>query len=222
MISTLSIKMFKSKGFVIAGVATLSAIAATNVATMGSAQAAPTTFRFSASDNNKTSIIKTLDGITLKMKNFTPGPNTYADTDGLAILAPGFAPPQKLTSFTMTFDQPAKLIDDNIAYLQLIGGTTTTYLQNSLQSIQAYAATGLTLFANQFIAQANVPISVTSSDNGLNALAQINALTVEKQASVPSVPGPLPLAGAAAALSWSGRLRRRLSNSQAKAIPTIA
>ena len=42
-----------------------------------------------------------------------------------------------------------------------------------------------------------------------NSLAQINALTVEKQASVP-VPGPLPLAGAAAAFSLSRRLRGRI------------
>lgn len=69
------------------------AIAATTVATMGSAQAAPTTFAFSSSDNNKTSITKPLDGITLKMENFTPGPNSYADSDALAILAPLYNSP---------------------------------------------------------------------------------------------------------------------------------
>ncbi|MFZ9752319.1 MAG: hypothetical protein ACO3B3_02015 [Cyanobium sp.] len=212
MTSTLSFKMFKLKGFAVAGVATLSAIAATTLAAMGSAQAAPTTFSFSGADNSKTSILKSLDGITLKMENFTPGPNTFADSDGLAILAPNFVSPQKLTSFTMTFDQPVKLLNYNLGYLQNISGITTTYSQNSLQSIQAYTTTGLTLFTNQFIAQANVPISVTSTSTTANALAQINALTVEKQASVPSVPGPLPLFGAGAAYGWSRRLRRRLSN----------
>ncbi len=186
------------------------AIAATTLATMGSAQAAPTTFTFSASDNNKTSILKSLDGITLKMENFAPGPNSFADSDGLALVAPNFLPPQKLTSFTMTFDQPVKLLNYILAYVQNINGITTTYSQNLLQSTQAYTTgLGLNSFVNQFIAQANVPISVTSNSNGSNALAQINALTVEKQASVP-VPGPLPLAGAAAAFSLSRRLRGRI------------
>jgi hypothetical protein len=36
-----------------------------------------------------------------------------------------------------------------------------------------------------------------------------------------SVPAPLPLFGASAAYGWSRRLRRRLSNPQAKALPTI-
>ncbi|MFN9621612.1 MAG: hypothetical protein ACK587_02060 [Cyanobacteriota bacterium] len=185
------------------------AIAVTTLATMGSAQAAPTTFTFSDSDNNKTSILKSLDGITLKMENFTPGPNTYADPDGLAIVAPDYSSPQQLTSFTMTFDQPVKLLNYYLSYEQSITGITTTYSQNLLQSIQTYStSTGLNSFNNQFIAQANVPISVTSTSNGANAIAQINALTVEK---VDPVPGPLPLAGAAAAFSWSRRLRGRIS-----------
>ena len=69
------------------------AISVTMVATMGSAQAAPTTFTFSSSDTNKTSILKSLDGITLKMENFTPGPNSFADGDGLAIFVPQLNPP---------------------------------------------------------------------------------------------------------------------------------
>jgi hypothetical protein len=185
------------------------AIAATTLATMGSAQAAPTTFTFGSDDDYKTSILKSLDGITLKMENFTPGPNTWADGDGLAILAPLNDPPQQLTSFTMTFDQPVKLLSYNITFQQHISGITTTYSQNLLQSIQTYTTgTGLKSFNNQFIAEANVPITVTSTSNGANALAQINALTVEK---VDPVPGPLPMAGAAAAYSWSRRLRGRIS-----------
>jgi hypothetical protein len=184
------------------------AIAATTLATMGSAQAAPTTFTFSGSDNNKTSILKSLDGITLKMENFTPGPNTWADGDGLGILAPLNSPSQKIISFTMTFDQPVKLLNYNLAYNQNNSGITTTYSQNLLQSIQTYpTGTGLISFNNQFIADANVPISVTSNTTGAASVAQINALTVEK---VDPVPGPLPLAGAAAAFSWSRRLRGRI------------
>jgi hypothetical protein len=184
------------------------AIAATTLATMGSAQAGQTTFSFDYLDDYKTSILKSLDGITLKMENFTPGPRSYADGDGFAILAPNLNPPATLTSFTMTFDQPVKLLNYNLSYLQAIDGTTTTYSQNPLESIQTYTTgTGLQSFNNQFIAQANVPILVTSNDTGNYAMALITSLTVEK---VDPVPGPLPMAGAAAAFSWSRRLRGRI------------
>lgn len=184
------------------------AIAVTMVATMGSAQAAPTTFTFNSSDDSKTSILKSLDGITLRMENFTPGSQTSADPEGLAIFGPHLPIPRKLTSFTMIFDQPVKLISYNITFLSDPSGTTTTFSQNLLQSIQTFTTgLGLKSFNNQFIAQANVPISVASSTPGPAALAQINALTVEK---VDPVPGPLPLAGAAAAFSWSRGLRGRI------------
>jgi hypothetical protein len=190
------------------------AITATTVATMGSAQAAPTTFTFNASDDNKTSILKSLDGINLTIGNFLTGPVSGADTDGLAVFcrsAPCGPPDsQAYSSYTMTFDQPVKLISYNISYLQQASGIATTYSQNVLQSIQSNnSTTGLKLFSNQFIAQPNVPISVSSSDSASQGfpLYQINAFTVEKV----DVPGPLPLAGAAAAFSWSRRLRGRIS-----------
>ena len=65
---------------------------------------------------------------------------------------------------------------------------------------------GLKLFNNQFLAVANVPIAVTSTDSDGRGMVQINAFTVEKV----EVPGPLPLAGAAAAFGWSRGLRGRI------------
>ena len=50
------------------------AIAVTMVATMGSAQAAQTTFIFNASDDSKASIPKTLDVINLTIGSFLAGP----------------------------------------------------------------------------------------------------------------------------------------------------
>ena len=108
----------------------------------------------------------------------------------------------------MTFDQPVKLLSYNITFLQSETGVATTYSQNILQSIGSYdTGIGLKSFNNQFIAAANVPISVASNPGNRNTYVQINALTVEK---VDPVPGPLPLAGAAAAFSWSRRLRGRI------------
>jgi hypothetical protein len=184
------------------------AIAATTVATMGSAQAAPTTFNFGLSDHGKTTILKSLDGITLKIENLTPGPDSFSDIDGLAIFGPKLGSPNDLTSLTMTFDQPVKLLSYDIGFTQLAVGVSTTYSQGALQSVQSNATgSGLKSFNNQFIAAANVPISVASAPDNLNSVVQIKSFTVEK---VDPVPGPLPLAGAAAAFSWSRGLRGRI------------
>ena len=179
------------------------------VAAMGSAQAAPTTFTFDASDDGKTAIFKSLDGINLTIKDFVTGPSSGADSDGLAVYCKISSPcDSPYSSYTMTFDQPVKLISYNIYYTQF-AGITTTYSQNLLQSIQANNSTaGLIFFNNQFTAQPNVPISVNSTNSSTaNSLYQIKTFTVEK---VDPVPGPLPLAGAAAAFSWSRRLRGRI------------
>ena len=108
----------------------------------------------------------------------------------------------------MTFDQPVKLLSYNISWLSATSGdSSTTYQQGSLQSIQANnTGNGLKLFNNQFLAVANVPIAVTSTDSDGRGMVQINAFTVEKV----EVPGPLPLAGAGAAFGWSRGLRGRI------------
>jgi hypothetical protein len=195
-------------------------IIATTVATMGSAQAAPTTFTFDSSVKGQTSIVKSLDGINLTIGNFQSGPKAGADGDGLAVycvaivgvwgpcdqgFAGGFQP---YTAFDMTFDQPVKLLSYNISFEGDAADSSSTYQQGALQSIQVNnTGTGLKLFNNQFLAAANVPIAVSSVDPNGYGLLQINAFTVEKV----DVPGPLPLAGAAAAFSWSRRLRSRIS-----------
>jgi hypothetical protein len=108
----------------------------------------------------------------------------------------------------MTFDQPVKLLSYDIGYLQVAAAVSTAYSQGALQSIQTYATgSGLNSFDNQFIAAANVPISVASSFGSQYTIVEMKSLTVEK---ADPVPGPLPLAGAAAAFSWSRRLRGRI------------
>ena len=205
------------------------AIAVTMVATMGSAHAAQTTFTFNRSDDNKTSILKSLDGINLTIGNFPTGPVSGADSDGLGVLCETnpCADSEAYNYYTMTFDQPVKLISYNIGYTQLAGSVTTTYSQGLLQSIQpSNSTTGLKLFNNQFTALPNVPVLVSSIDSSTSTIAlyQINAFTVEKVALPPpsTMPGPLPILGFGAAFGFSRRLRRRVALSQVKGIPADA
>lgn len=187
-------------------------------ATAASVQAAPTTFTFDASTKGQTSIIKSLDGIVMTLNNFTAGPQSGADFDGLAVycVAPSYFTPcnhpdasnfKPYTSFEMTFDVPVKLLSYNVSYREFASDSTTTYTQGSLQSIQANTANGLVAFTNPFLASANAPITVSTNDPDGYGLVQFNQFTVEY------VPGPMPLVGAAAAFSWSRRLRNRIRRS---------
>lgn len=194
----------------------LFAIAATTIATTGSAQAIQTTFTFGSADDGQTSILKSVDGINMRFRSFSdPGILSHADTDGIGLFSgSGFY--NSYNSFAIAFDQTVKLISYNLSYLQFTSGISTTFQQNSLQSIETYSAgTGSRSFNNQFIAQANVPILVTSNNNGDGLrFAQINSLTVEKQSLPASVPGPLPILGFGAAFGISRRLRRRIALSK--------
>jgi len=194
------------------------AIAAASLASMGSAQAAPTTFTFAASDKGQTSIFKSLDGINLTIGSFLTGPLSGANSNGLAVYcvnATGTNLPVPCihsgsflpySSFTMTFDSPVKLLSYNIGFIgPLAVGSTTAYAQGSSQSVQVNTGSlGGRVFVNPFVAVPNVPVTVSTVDPDGTGLLAINALTVEK------VPGPLPLAGAAAAFGWSRRLRGRI------------
>lgn len=194
-------------------------------ATAASAQAAPTTFTFDASTKGQTSIIKSLDGIVMTLNNFTAGPKSGADSDGLAVycVSPDFFTPcnhpttadfEPYSSFQMTFDVPVKLLSYNVSYREEASDSTTFYTQGALQSIQSNTANGLVAFTNPFLASANAPITVSTNDPSGYGLLQINQFTVEYvPGPLPHVPGPLPLMGAAAAFSWSRRLRDRIRRS---------
>jgi hypothetical protein len=193
----------------------LFAIAATTIATTGSAQATQTTFTFGPADGSQSSILKSVDGINMTLGSYSsPGPLSYADSDGIGLFS-GAGLGNSYNSFAITFDQTVKLISYNLSWLQGTSGISTTFQQSLFQSIETYSAGGLKSFGNQFIAQANVPILVTSTENtDPGRLAQINSLTVEKQSLPASVPGPLPILGFGAAFGISRRLRRRVSLSK--------
>jgi hypothetical protein len=184
-------------------------------ATAASAQAAPTTFTFDASTKGQTSIIKSLDGIVMTLNNFTAGPQSGADSDGLAVYCDNSRIPcdNPYSSYEMTFDVPVKLLSYNVSYIADASDSTTFYTQGALQSIQPNTANGLVAFTNPFLASANAPITVATNDPNGTGLIQINQFTVEYVPSPTPVPGPVPLAGAAAAFSWSRRLRDRIRRS---------
>ena len=81
-------------------------------------------------------------------------------------------------------------------------------------------------FANPFVVQANQILTITGTggDSGTSSTeALLSGLVVRAFPQGPpateSVPGPLPLLGAAAAFGWSRRLRSRLSHAGPAASP---
>jgi len=116
----------------------------------------------------------------------------------------------------MTFDQSVKILSYNVGFIAGTADSSTLYQQGALQSIQSNnVSAGLQSFNNQFVAAANVPITVTSTDPDNEGMLQINAFTVEKVDLPPAtVPGPLPILGFGAAFGFSRRLRRRVVRSR--------
>ena len=94
-------------------------------------------------------------------------------------------------------------------------GASATFTQGSFSSVQTDFPEGVgTLFNNQFVAAAGTPINVTSNSGGN---LQIKTLSVELVPPPASVPAPLPVMGAAAALGYSRKLRRRMASSRQQA-----
>lgn len=196
---------------------------ATALTSASSAHAAPTTFFFDSGDKGQTSLTKLVDGITLTLSSFSTGPRSGADSDGIAVycVATGIVIPcehnnvfEPYQSYQMTFDKHVQILSYNVSYLAQAGDSITTYSQGSSVSAQPNTSSGLTSFVNPFIAAANIPILVSTADLDGEGISQINAFTVEMQTPPPaSVPGPLPLAGAAMTFSLSRELRRRLRRS---------
>jgi hypothetical protein len=149
------------------------AVAAAILATTGSAQAITTTFTFDATIKGLTSIQKSQNGINLTIGNFSPGTRAGADSDGLVVacraiflcLHDGATVTSLYTSYTMTFDQPVKLLSYFLSFQDNALDSSTTYAQGLLQSLQVTApGTGTVAFVNQFVAAPNVPITVTTTD----------------------------------------------------------
>jgi hypothetical protein len=176
---------------------------------------AATTFTFGQSLNGLSNFNLTEDGITLTVSNFISDINvSVADGDGLCIA--GFISPshcEDQSSLSLAFNTPVRLISYLTGYNSLAGASATvSFTQNSNTSAQTSFPEGIvTPFNNQFTAAAGVPIVTSRTSNvTYSSSIQFTQLTIEQVSN--TVPGPLPLAGAAIALSWSRKLRHRVSS----------
>ena len=163
-------------------------------------------------------VILTQDGITLTISNFVSSANlSKADSDGLcfagntvdtvsycedtASLQLQFSKPVKLISFVTGYDSYDDFLRPSLTFSQGVFSS----LQNSFPENIS------TVFSNQFVASSGIPILVTnniSNPTPSKDSLQFRSLTVE------DVPGPLPLMGAACALGYSRKLRRRISTTR--------
>jgi hypothetical protein len=176
---------------------------------------AATTFTFDSSLDGLSNFNLTEDGITLTVSNFISDINvSVADDDGLCIAGFNESYCEDQSSLSLTFNTPVRLISHLTEYNSLsdVASATVSFTQNSNTSTQTSFPEGIvTPFNNQFTAAAGVPIVTSRTSNATEASEiQFSQLTIEQVSN--TVPGPLPLAGAAIALSWSRKLRHRVSS----------
>jgi hypothetical protein len=176
---------------------------------------AATTFTFGQSLNGLSNFNLTEDGITLTVSNFISDVNvSVADGGGLCIagfISGSYCEDQ--SSLSLAFNTPVRLISYLTGFNSANGASpTVSFTQNSNTSIQtSFPVAIVTPFNNQFTAAAGVPIVTSRTSNAtVGGSIQFSQLTVEQVSN--TVPGPLPLAGAAIALSWSRKLRHRISS----------
>jgi hypothetical protein len=155
----------------------------------------------------------TVDGIDLKVSNVISNTNlTATDGDGLCFAGGPQNFCERATSLQILFNQPVRLLSYLTGFYSFSGGGTTSFTQGSSSSLQTSFLVGSEeTFTNQFVAAAGIPVIVNSVFSGSGNF-QIERLTVEQITT--SVPGPLPMMGAAVALGYSRKLRRRMSLSR--------
>jgi hypothetical protein len=154
----------------------------------------------------------TVDGIDLKVSNVISNTNlTAADGDGLCFAGGPVNFCEGATSLQILFNQPVRLLSYLTGFYSFSGGGTTSFTQGSSSSLQTSFPGSEETFTNQFVAAAGIPVIVNSVFSGPGNF-QIQRLTVEQITT--SVPGPLPMMGAAVALGYSRKLRRRMSLSR--------
>jgi hypothetical protein len=207
MISASSIKMFKAKAFVVAGVATLSAMAALPAqATTGfTGPYAPANWTFSTNGGGSVDTSGAPGSIALTNQITETGADEYAR---YSIMIP--------SSGTVSFNWN-RIFSYIVSFGYFLNGTyneTAAALYGAESGSVSFAASAGDVFTFQAL--------TNSWDSQTVTISNFSAPSAPTPPA--GVPGPLPLFGAGAAYRWSRRLRRRLSNpqAQAKAIPTIA
>jgi hypothetical protein len=211
MISMSSIKMFKFKAFVVTGVATLGAIAAqpAQAITGFTGPYAPANWTF-RTDNNGLVDTSGAPGSIILQGSDSWESSALDNTDyTVAAASTG------QVSFDWNFVPSGTFVfDDSFGYL--LNGT---YI--SLAEYPDQAASATTQFNVNIGDTFGFRILTFYSDDGPGQVTITNFSAPSAPPPPACVPAPQPLFGASAAYGWSLRLRRRLSNPQAKALPTI-
>lgn len=139
-------------------------------------------FDFDGSDNNLSTITKTVSGLTLTLSNPSPDTTFPADFDGLGVFSDGgFG---DLKSFDMTFSAPVNLVSYTASFVDALEGdesiTFATAVNSSVENgFLNGGADIIRNFTNQFSVTAGEVIDVTGNIGGLGTdLIQWNRLTV--------------------------------------------
>lgn len=130
------------------------------------------------------------------------------------------------SAIELVFDQAVELVSYRYGSLRVgLGNPLLTWGEPTSPVVSTEILFGKQVgtsyaFANPFVVGANQVIAITgvSGDNDSSSTeVLLSQLVVRALPSEPAtdVPGPLPLAGALAALGWSRRLRSRLSRRRA-------
>jgi len=169
---------------------------------------AASTFAFDSAPSGASSFNLTQDNITLTVSEIISNTGlSKTDQDGICIAGANFDYCQNISSLSLTFNKPVQLLSYVTGFNDFVAPLIISFSQLSSTSSQnSFPAQTITPFSNQFIAVPGVPIITSrTSTESRNASLVLYSLTVQ------SVPGPMPLAGAAIALSLSRKLRRRNS-----------
>lgn len=156
------------------------------------------TFTFDDDDNGLSTIVKTVDGITLTLSNPSPRSDFEADSDGLVTLGSFGSDVNSLIGFDLTFSSPVQLVSYTVGFVGfgLDGDETLTLSDEISTSVENSSfSTGLRNFSNQFTVAAGQTITVTNTNVDGNDILQWSAIEVTPVEEPTSVPEPGSMLG---------------------------
>lgn len=166
----------------------LATLGSTALTLMNADNAQAIIFSFDGSDDDLSTIIKTVDGVTLTVSAPSPNATFSADSDGVCILGSalrsGFC--EGIDSFDLTFSSSVQLISYNLDFVAALDGNETMTLSDGISTSVENSpfTTGSRNFANQFTVAANQAISVTNSGNNDGSeILQVSQIEVELSAT---------------------------------------
>lgn len=151
-------------------------------------------FNFTPADNGLSSIVKTVDGITLTLSNPSPATTFRADNDGLAILSQGSF--TNISSFQMSFSSAVELTSYTVGYVNssVNGNESITFFDGTSTSTETSPfVLGTRNFNNQFTVGANQTIDVSTSGVECCDLIQLSSIEVTSATPVPLETDALPI-----------------------------